>query len=97
MGALADLVRRAQRGGQRVLDLRVEVLVDGDPPAGGLELTLELRDAERKLAHPGSERADHVVGGERRAPARAAGLSQRSTPLRVARPSVRKQGRARSR
>jgi hypothetical protein len=48
----------------------------------------ELRDPERKLAHAGRERADHVVGSERRAVAGSTRLSQRCTLLSAVAPPV---------
>jgi hypothetical protein len=51
LGALPDLVRRAQRAGERVLSGGVVLLDDGDPALGGLKIGLKLRDALGELGH----------------------------------------------
>ncbi|OLC58634.1 MAG: hypothetical protein AUH85_00470 [Chloroflexi bacterium 13_1_40CM_4_68_4] len=63
LGARADLVRGLQGGGQRVLDLAIEVLVGRELPLRLVELALERRELRLKLAYTLRERAEHVVGG----------------------------------
>ena len=61
-GPSADLVRGPERAGQGVADRGVELFVNGDPLAGGVELRLERGDALGELADAVGQRADDVAG-----------------------------------
>ncbi len=52
IGALTDLVGRAQSAGERLLGGGVVLLVDANAALGSLKIGLELCDALGELSHP---------------------------------------------